>query len=331
MKRFFQRAYHFLQRIIRESKNYIKNKKNFGAHIAGVIFKDGLIPPGKSENYLREMECYIDTALGDFINSYSFDITSIEKYPLTEKVPVWICWWQGEHAMPELVKMCYTRIQQILPQDKVELHLITLENYQQYVTFPEHIIDKFYQKKLTMVTLADILRMTLLSKYGGVWLDATIFFTGPFPEEFLEKPFYSQKMQGTEIAKREACKSMWSIFCMAGYSFNPIFHFVRDAFSEWWRKYDDSVEYLLCDYLMLEGYNHFPEIKELVDAVPNNNEDVFEMYKVLNEPYSQQLYEQLTRRNVIHKLTYKMELKKKTKDGRDTLYGHLLKEVYQDE
>lgn len=30
----------------------------------------------------------------------------------------------------------------------------------------------------------------------------------------------------------------------------------------------------------------------------------------------------------MHKLTYKMELKKKTDDGKLTLYGHLLNEVY---
>ena len=82
---------------------------------------------------------------------------------------------------------------------------------------------------------------------------------------------------------------------------------------------------------MLEGYKNFPRIKELVDAVPNNNTGVFEMYKVLNQPYSAELYNKLTDNNVIHKLTYKIDLKKKTEYGQDTLYGYLLKDVYGDE
>ena len=331
VKRLIQRTYHFLQRVNKESKNYLKNRKNFGSHIAKVIFKDGIIPPGKSESYLKEIENYVDGALHDFISNYELPVNNTDTYLKTDKIPVWVCWWQGEDAMPELVKMCYRRLHQIIPSDIAKIHLITLKNYKEYVTFPKHIIEKFDKKIITMTTLSDILRMSLLSEYGGVWIDSTVFFTDELPNEFFEKEFYSQKMQDTEVAKREASKSMWCGFCMAGHSSNPLFHFVRDAFSEWWKKYDDIVDYVLIDYLILEGYKNFPRIKELVDAVPNNNTGVFEMYKVLNQPYSAELYNKLTDNNVIHKLTYKIDLKKKTEYGQDTLYGYLLKDVYGDE
>ena len=59
-----------------------------------------------------------------------------------------------------------------------------------------------------------------------------------------------------------------------------------------------------------------------------NNEDIFEMYRVLNQPYSPQLMEKLTQRNVMHKLTYKMDLQKVTPDGQLTLYGYLWNQVF---
>lgn len=52
------------------------------------------------------------------------------------------------------------------------------------------------------------------------------------------------------------------------------------------------------------------------------------MYQVLDKPYTTELYERLTKRNIIHKLTYKIDLKKETANGQETLYAHLLREVY---
>lgn len=115
---------------------------------------------------------------------------------------------------------------------------------------------------------------------------------------------------------------------MTGYAHNPIFEFGRDAFFEWWRKYDDIVDYVLIDYLILLGYKNFQQIRELIDDVPDNNQDIFEMYQVLDKPYTIELYDRLTKRNIIHKLTYKIDLKKETADGEETLYAHLLREVY---
>ena len=73
-----------------------------------------------------------------------------------------------------------------------------------------------------------------------------------FQKEFLKKPFYSQKMIMIPLyVQREACKGRWCGFFMTGYAHNPIFEFGRDAFFEWWRKYDDIVDYVLIDYLIL--------------------------------------------------------------------------------
>ena len=146
MRRFFQRAYHFLERVKNESMNFPKNVKHFGFRTAKAIFIDGLFPPGKSEKYIAEIERFIDEAMGDFVRSYKINDNwknESEKYPKSEKVPVWVCWWQGEESMPELVKMCFKRLKDTLPADITELHLITFDNYKDYVMFPAHIEQKF--------------------------------------------------------------------------------------------------------------------------------------------------------------------------------------------
>ena len=102
---------------------------------------------------------------------------------------------------------------------------------------------------------------------------------------------------------------------------------MKDAFSIWWEHFDTIIDYVLIDYMLLTGFQSVPAIHKVIDSVPDNNEDIFEMYQVLNQPYSEELYQRLTERNVMHKLTYKMDLRKQTEDGQMTMYGYLVKMV----
>lgn len=330
MPRIIQRAYHFVERIVRETKAYGSRKKIFGKTVADAAFIDGLIPPGKTQKYISVISDYVDHFLQSLIDEYQKeDLSVCDDEVRKEKFPVWCCWWQGEESMPELVKMCHTRLKQVIPNDRAELHLITLQNYKQYVDLPEHIVRKFNDGVITMTTMSDVLRFHLLEKYGGYWLDATVFFTGSIPEEYFSGQFFCQRMvSNTSCAQREACGCNWCGFSMAGPQGNIIFRFMKDAFAKWWSEYDTIIDYVLIDYLLLSGFRHVPQIAEIINQVPDNNEDIFEMYQVLNQPYSEELYKRVTKRNVMHKLTYKMDLYKETEDGQMTLYGYLMKMVY---
>lgn len=324
ISRLFQRAFHLGERVLLESRRLPGRWKTYGGKVAWVSFTDGLIPPGKSGRYIQTIENKVDLIIGDVLKAYQDRTDESVRASNGEKIPVWCCWWQGEEQMPELVKLCHKRLRQVIPPDKAELHLITLENYRDYVDLPDHIIDKFERKIITMTTMSDVLRFALLEKYGGYWLDATLFFTGDIPEEYFSGNFYCQRMvSNTEAARREACRCNWCGFSMAGPRGNIVFRYMSDAFSYWWAHYDTIIDYVLIDYLLWSGFKAVPAIRDVIDAVPDNNEDIFEMYQVLNHPYSDALWAKLTERNVMHKLTYKMELIKFTPDGMQTLYGHL--------
>lgn len=328
MNRFFQRAVHLWERVRREGKVLPMRWRVFGPKIACLTFIDGMIPPGKHSWYIRAVSKYVDKFLRGLVNEYSNCIDESCIRPADEKTPVWCCWWQGEEQMPELVKLCHARLKQVIPVDKAELHLITLNNYTQYVDLPEHILDKFNRGVITMTTMSDVLRFALLERYGGYWLDATVFFTGDIPEEYFSGKFFCQRMvSNTKYAVREACGCNWCGFSMAGPSGSIVFRFMKDAFSIWWEHFDTIIDYVLIDYMLLTGFQSVPAIHKVIDSVPDNNEDIFEMYQVLNQPYSEELYQRLTERNVMHKLTYKMDLRKQTEDGQMTMYGYLVKMV----
>ena len=327
MNRLFQRAYHLWERIVREGKVLPMRWRVFGPKVALATFRDGLIPPGKSLRYIRTIEQAVDRFLEPLVEEYRQKPD--EAAAVTGKIPVWCCWWQGVEQMPELVRMCHERLKQVLPHDKAELHIITLDNYRDYADIPQHIIDKFDRKIITMTTMSDVLRFQLLARYGGYWLDATVFFSHGIPDDFKYLMAIESSMASDpEKVIREACRGNWCGFSMAGPRDSIVFRFMSDAFSRWWSHYDTIIDYVLIDYMLWTGFKQVPAIHETIDAVPDNNEDIFAMYQVLNRPYTPELLAQLTRRNVMHKLTYKMDLYKETPDGQQTLYGYLLEQTY---
>lgn len=111
---------------------------------------------------------------------------------------------------------------------------------------------------------------------------------------------------------------------MAGPKEHIIFRYLEDAFLQWWKDYDCVIDYVILDYFLLAAYKTVTCIKEEIDSVPDNNIDIFEMYKVLHLPYSQELMARLRKNNTLHKLTYKIDLIRETLDGQQTLYGYLL-------
>lgn len=334
MKRFLQRIAHFLERIKNECYSYSKTKKFFGSEIARVAFVDGLFPSGRTERYISTVQKYVDNELKTVIDKYN-DNPPIRIYRNggiavdRNRMPIWCCWWQGENQMPEIVQMCNARLKQIIPYDKAELHIITLDNYKDYVDIPDIIIEKFEAGIVTMATMSDVLRFSLLERYGGYWLDATVFFTDDIPQEYFTRNFYCQKMTDrTDLSVREACKCNWCGFSMKGQKHNIIFNYMIDAFEHWWTKYDTIIDYVLIDYILMSGYRNIPAITKIIDSVEDNNQDIFEMYGLLNEPYSEELFNKFTKRNVMHKLTYKLDLKKETDDGKLTLYGYLYNKTF---
>ncbi len=89
---------------------------------------------------------------------------------------IWMCWLQGEEQAPLLVKSCISSWRRSNPD--WEVRIITHENLNDYVgdIISEHhklMIGQHY------AALSDLLRISLIYKYGGVWADATTYCFKP--------------------------------------------------------------------------------------------------------------------------------------------------------
>lgn len=113
---------------------------------------------------------------------------------------VWVSWLQGYEEAPKMIQSCIDSIRQY--SEGLDFVFITLDNYKRYVEIPDYIISKFEKGIITRTFFSDILRLSLLEKHGGLWIDATVFCLGDFRWIYEKSDFFAFRVndEGARIA-----------------------------------------------------------------------------------------------------------------------------------
>lgn len=88
---------------------------------------------------------------------------------------IWLCWLHGLAAAPPLVKACYNSLKQLTGYSLV---VIDNTNWREYVELPGYIVKKWEKGRIPAAMSSDLLRVELLIRYGGTWIDSTVLCTG---------------------------------------------------------------------------------------------------------------------------------------------------------
>ena len=241
----------------------------------------------------------------------------------SESAPIWSVWWQGEENAPEIVKMCFASIRKHRRQHP--FRVITRENYQEYIELPEYIIEKSRSGVIRLTHLSDIVRVCLLSQYGGLWLDSTIFAAGTIPDEIFGSDYYSIK-QGFDPKSHAVTQGRWASFCQAARKGSPLCGVALDIQLKYWEKQSSLIDYILIDYAFELAYEELPECRRLLDSIPVNNRGVESLRPLLSSPWNAEAFKKLTADTQFFKLTWKHPFNK-MRFGRETFYGHLTKSL----
>ncbi len=218
---------------------------------------------------------------------------------------VFQCWLQGEENAPEVVKKCIDSVRKFSIDKKYVL--ITKYNLTDWISdIPIDIINKYEKGIIGPAHFADILRLCLLSKYGGYWIDATCLMTGKFPEWIDESEFFMFHSIGVF--------SYTLINNCFIYSYPH--HYLIDTWKflllEFWKQensvynYFDS-HFLFCaiiqnDLKAMSEFNKMPKVYQT-----DNHRFLSLWYEEFNEDKLKMILEN----SFIHKLTYKPEKNKK--------------------
>ncbi len=285
--------------------------------------KDDVVILTVSELYIEEIENILRSRF-QAINIYAIDYELVNAYPLKRvnqmiepfvssypkkclniNVPqlrnttIWTCWWQGGGEAPELVQACWKSWETHIPQG-MSIIIITQYNFQHYIEIPKYILDKVNKECISLATLSDIIRHSLLYKYGGMWLDSTIYMNDDIPLDVFNYDIYTRNIKTHEFGSK-SCWAGW--FLYAKYAGQEMFKFVMEAFFYFYKQYDTIPYYLMIDYLTAIASNEIREVENKLNSVPCNNINAIELAKHLNEPFDENNYKKYISGGFIQKLT----------------------------
>jgi hypothetical protein len=212
----------------------------------------------------------------------------------------WTCWLQGLEAAPDLVKACVNSARKHAAGCRVIV--ITYDNLETYITLPSFIIEKHKQGSIQQPHFADILRTYLLYTYGGVWFDATVFFTRDIPGELITEPLFFFR---SPLDDKYCPVSNW--FIIAGEKGSPLLFKQLCALFEYWRLHNTLIDYFIFHYFLQIIINSNPDSAAIFGKIPyrNNQNPHYLQLELLCTEFDAELWEKAKNVSFCHKLTYK--------------------------
>lgn len=227
---------------------------------------------------------------------------------------IWFLWLQGLDAAPPVVKKCHKALVDKLHD--YEIILLTADNIDDYVSLPNFIFEKWQNGRITNTHFSDILRLELLIKYGGVWIDSTVLLMGSkIPKQIEEADlFYFQVLQpGYTLINI----SSWF---MAAKPNNPILCFARECVYAYWKKNNRLYNYFLLHYCITLAAEQFPEIYNSIPKYSSAPPHILQ--SELFDSYNEERFTEITKMCFVQKLSYKVD--KDISDFTDSFYSKII-------
>ena len=219
-------------------------------------------------------------------------------------------WFQSIENSPIIVQACLNSIKKNIKGH--DIIIINKKNINHYVKFPSYILKKLQQKCFTLTHFSDLLRLELLIKYGGTWLDATVLLTN-YNKLFFYKDLYFFQVFNSK-------KSIGSSWFLTSEKNSPVLRVTRDLLYEYWRKNSKLTNYFLFHYFFKISYDRYA--KDYKNMTRFSNAPSHRLQQFLLKPFHFLRYKQIIDLISIHKLSYK----KKTNITNGLFYNYIIKE-----
>ena len=266
----------------------------------------------KRHNTTRE---FLEKEFYEFIINYEFTTCNQKNSKI-----IWTLWMQGYENAPELVKSTIDSIRKFAELNNFQFILLEENTIEKYIVFPKLIKEKMDLGVIDYTKISDILRVSLLAKYGGTWVDETIYMKEEFDSSLLLQNYYTIKTGGIEDYSPNISNNRWKGFFLSGNS--SLFSFTRDFFFEYYSRYDIAVDYLLIDYIFDMAYKYDEKIKNQMLELEKSNPNLFWLESHLGDEFDQKVWDNITETTKVFKTTYK--LSGEIKSNKNNFYSKLI-------
>lgn len=197
---------------------------------------------------------------------------------------------------------------------------ITSDNMSDYVKFPKFILDKWKSGQITHTHMTDLLRLELLIRYGGMWIDATVLCTSnrkKIPDYFFNSDLF---LYQTLKPGRDGQAQPISSWLISAKTNNKILMMTRYLCYEYWKKNDELVDYFLFHDFVVIALEHNEESWKKI--IPIDNAAPHMLLLRLFDKYDENIWRAIKSQTPFHKLTYKFEIEDTRK--KDTYYKAII-------
>ena len=180
--------------------------QNMSNEAAFFFRKIGSIPKRLKKARKAKRDLAVQAAVGEKLDGYitAFLNGEIQKARVVAKKPelvgrkiIWQFWQQGvDESTPEVVRVCLGSVEK--HRNGYDVIVLSIDTLKDYIDeLPGFVWAKFGTGGFDFPKIANLVRLQLLSAYGGVWLDSTIYLTGPLSESWLQQDFFALQRSDT--------------------------------------------------------------------------------------------------------------------------------------
>ena len=196
--------------------------------------------------------------------------------------------------------------------------MIDDKNWREYVELPEYIVKKWEKGRIPAALFSDLLRLELLIKYGGTWIDSTVLCTGLNDnEQYLDAELFL--FQYTKQGSIPISISNWFITACSN---NEVLIVLRDVLYAYWKDYDCTLDYYMFHMFFSMIAKEYPE--EITKMPYGYSPNSLVLLHHWGEKFDQKKWKKLSSLVSFHKLAFRVN--EKVKDNKENYYNYILSE-----
>ena len=248
---------------------------------------------------------------------FAVDNTNIpSNAPKGNQKIIWQYWHQGLEQTPEIINKCFESIKKYHPD--YDIRILTFDTIKNYIEIPQKYYDLLEQKKIPIAIFSDVLRLYLLSEYGGIWIDSTIYLTERLSDNILNSDFFVIQKN----PKTDPFEDKMPCFFIKANADNRWIHLIKNAIESYWNENDYLIHYFMFEHIVTLLSEANDELKSGWDKMFYQEFlDTVILQNCMFEKYDKERFEEIKSITNIHKLTYK-NINDKSIDG--TYLGYIL-------
>lgn len=206
--------------------------------------------------------------------------------------PIFVYWAQGFTTAPPVVRACLAALKATNPS----VHELCRETIGAYVDVPPDLAAIVGDDH---AHFSDLLRMLLLEKFGGIWVDATCFVSEPL------RPHVDRALAKSSVFAFNYTGPYLSNWFLASRPDSYVMHLWRAASFLWWEKRAESLDPLLHHHVFEMLHRLDDRFRAEWDAgLRLNATPPHALQTVMLRPYEPEMFQTIVEGAFVHRLRH---------------------------